>query len=93
MPIIRHADAPHFALPGLTVRGLAAPSRGASETCVWRIALAPGTPGFLHTVTREEVFVATAGVDEVTLGGEVSERSRDFAIAGAVCARQCLTEF
>ena len=73
MPIIRHADAPHFALPGLTVRGLAAPSRGASETCVWRITLAPGTPGLPHVVTREEVFVATSGVAEVSLDGEISQ--------------------
>ena len=61
MPIIRHAEAPVFTLPGLTVRGLASPKRGSVETCVWRLVLDPGAPGVPHAVTREEVFVATAG--------------------------------
>ncbi len=67
--IIRQDTAPRFELPGLTVHGLASPRRGATETCVWRIALAPGTPGFPHELTREEVFVAIAGAAEVTLDG------------------------
>ncbi len=61
MPIVRESDAPRFQLPGLTVRGLASPRRGAAETCVWRIQLAPGAPAVPHSCTREEVFVATAG--------------------------------
>ena len=73
MPIIRATDAPRFQLPGLTVHGLASPRRGASETCVWRLRLDPGTPGFPHAVTREEVFVATSGAAQVTLDGVASE--------------------
>jgi mannose-6-phosphate isomerase-like protein (cupin superfamily) len=60
-------------MPGLRVCGLASPARGAQETCVWRISLEPGTPGFPHAVTREEVFVATAGVARVTVDGVASE--------------------
>lgn len=70
MAIVRKADAPVFHLPGLTVVGLASPRRGAKETCVWQIELAPGTPGVPHRVTREEVFVAVAGTATATLGGE-----------------------
>lgn len=73
MPIIRDSDAPRFQLPGLTVSGLASPRRGAAETCVWRIQLAPGAPAVPHSCTREEVFVATAGRAEVTLDGVTSE--------------------
>ena len=84
MTIIRDADAPCFELPGLTVRGLASPRRGARETSVWRIALAPGTPGTPHAVTREEVFVATAGVALVTLAGGTSElRAGDALVVPA----------
>jgi quercetin dioxygenase-like cupin family protein len=61
MPIVRHAEAPVFTLPGLTVRGLASPKRGCQETCVFRLVLDPGAPGVTHAVTREEVFVATSG--------------------------------
>jgi mannose-6-phosphate isomerase-like protein (cupin superfamily) len=70
MPIIRSTDAPRFELPDLVVLGLASPKRGARETCVWRVSLAPGAPGFPHTVTREEVFVATQGSAVATLSGE-----------------------
>jgi quercetin dioxygenase-like cupin family protein len=73
MPIIRADSAPRFTLPGLDVTGLAAPSRGARETCVWRLSLAPGTPGTLHTVDREEIFVALAGRAVATLGGAEHE--------------------
>jgi len=73
MPIIRHAEAPVFTLPGLTVTGLASPTRGAVETCVWRIALAPGAPGVPHAVTREEVFVALSGSAQATVAGVLHE--------------------
>jgi len=69
MTIIRAASAPRFNLPGLDVIGLAAPSRGARETSVWRLTLAPGAPGALHSVDREEIFVAISGRATVTLGG------------------------
>jgi quercetin dioxygenase-like cupin family protein len=61
--------APTFSLPGLVVTGLAAPSRGAVETSVWRLVLAPGTPGVEHSVDREEVFVAVAGRALATVDG------------------------
>jgi len=70
MPVITAAAAPTFELPHLRVTGLAAPSRGATETCVWRIRLEPGTPGTLHSVDREEIFVALAGEAEAEVGGE-----------------------
>ena len=73
MTVIRKAEAPVFTLPGLTVTGLASPSRGASETCVWRLQLAPATPGVPHRVTREEIFVAVSGRAVVTVAGTEHE--------------------
>jgi quercetin dioxygenase-like cupin family protein len=72
MPIIKESAAPVFEIPGLTVVGNAAPSRGACETCVWRIAIPPGTPGTLHALDREEIFVALSGAARVVLDGEES---------------------
>jgi quercetin dioxygenase-like cupin family protein len=69
MHLIKAAAAPAFELPGLSVVGLAAPSRGASETCVWRITLAPGTPATPHAISREEIFVALSGEARVELDG------------------------
>lgn len=70
MPIIRSSAAPQFTIPGHTVTGLAAPSRGARETCVWRLALAARTPGTVHTVDREEIFVVLTGRAVATLAGD-----------------------
>lgn len=70
MTIIRKEEAPVFTLHGLRVTGLASPRRGARETCVWRVQLAPGSPGVPHQVTREETFVALAGRAVVTMAGQ-----------------------
>jgi len=69
MHIIRASAAPAFEIPGLAVVGLAAPSRGACETCVWRITIAPGTPATPHAIDREEIFVALSGQARVDLDG------------------------
>jgi mannose-6-phosphate isomerase-like protein (cupin superfamily) len=67
VPHISKDAAPTFAIPGLTFTGLAAPSRGATETCAWVLEIAPGTPGTPHSVEREEIFVAVAGRAAVEL--------------------------
>jgi len=69
MPIVKSSLAPSFDLPALSVRGLAAPSRGARETCVWQLTLAPGTPGTPHSVDREEIFVALGGEAQIAIDG------------------------
>jgi quercetin dioxygenase-like cupin family protein len=71
MHLIKAAATPTFNdIPGLSVCGLAAPSRGARETCVWRITIAPHTSGTPHAVSREEIFVALAGQGRVEIDGE-----------------------
>ena len=70
MPVIPGASAPTFSLPGLVVTGLAAPSRGATETSVWHLVMEPGAPGVAHSMDREEVFVAVAGRALATVGDE-----------------------
>ena len=41
MPVIRGADAPSFTPHGAHITAAAAPSRGATETCLWRVSLEP----------------------------------------------------
>ena len=73
MPIIKSSNAPQFNIEGLSVTGLASPSRGCAETCVWRLALASNTPGTPHTVDREEIFVVLSGRATATVGGVETE--------------------
>jgi mannose-6-phosphate isomerase-like protein (cupin superfamily) len=84
MPVITSSDAPTFDLPGIRFTGLAAPSRGASENSVWMIAVEPGAPGVPHSVTREEIFVATEGVGEMEIAGVATTlRPGDAAVVPA----------
>lgn len=80
MPVIKSSAAPEFELPGLKVIGLAAPSRGARETSVFRIALAPNTPGTVHSFDREEIFVVLSGDAQVTMGHETLHISSGDAL-------------
>ena len=70
MPIVSGATAPHFTLPGVTFIGLAAPSRGSRENAVWKLMMEPGVTPVPHRLTREEIFVATAGSAVVIIDGE-----------------------
>ncbi len=70
MPLIKSQDAPTFEIPGLTVTGFASPSRGARETSTWRLVLAPGAPGAVHSCDREEIFVILEGSARASLAGE-----------------------
>src|SRR4051812_47999772 len=84
MPVITALDAPTFEVPGCRFTGLAAPSRGASENSVWTIVVEPGSPGLPHSVTREEIFVATEGAAELRLDGETRAlRAGDAAVIPA----------
>lgn len=70
MPHISAADAPTFTLHGTEFTGLAAPSRGATENAVWRVAVAPGhAKGIPHQLSREEILVAVAGEAVAKIGG------------------------
>lgn len=87
MPHIAKDAAPTFTIPGLTVTGFAAPSRGATETSLWMIELAPGAPATPHTMDREEVFVALAGRATAT----VAEREHDVSAGEALIVPACET--
>lgn len=69
MPKIDNTRAPRFEIPGVTFTAIASPSRGASETAVWRASVAPHTAGALHHMTREEIIVATRGTGVIRIDG------------------------
>ena len=69
MPLITAADAAKFTMHGVHFTGLAAPSRGASESAVWTVTIPPGVVPTPHQLTREEVFVVLEGRARATLAG------------------------
>jgi len=75
MAIIRSQDAPRFGQDGVSVTGLASPSRGCASVSTWRIVLAPGAASPEHTLTQDEAFVALRGTAQITLDGGHAELS------------------
>ena len=61
MPVIHPEQAPTFDAGGATITGLAAPSRGATDTAAWRVRFAGGHASPPHSLDREEVFVVLSG--------------------------------
>jgi len=68
-PLVAPADAPTYTMHQVTFTGLAAPSRGASESAVWLVTIPPGVEPTPHSLTREEVFVCLGGRARATLRG------------------------
>jgi mannose-6-phosphate isomerase-like protein (cupin superfamily) len=80
MTIIRHDDAPRFGQDGVSITGLASPSRGCATVSAWRVVLEPGAASPEHALTSDEAFVALRGRARVELDGE----------AHALAAGDCL---
>ena len=70
MPLIDNSTPQSFSMPGVTFMPIAAPSRGARETALWRAVVAPHSEGVVHHMTREEIIIAVAGEGVVRIGGE-----------------------
>jgi quercetin dioxygenase-like cupin family protein len=61
VPVERAEDHPTFELGGTTVTSLAAPSRGADEVALFRIAVPPGGGLPAHRHDHLDVFTVLAG--------------------------------
>lgn len=80
MPVLTAPDSPTHQLPGTRFTALAGPSRGARDTSVWRVEIAPGTPTAPHAVTREEIFVVLSGRAGFTVGDQQQEARAGDAV-------------
>jgi quercetin dioxygenase-like cupin family protein len=70
MAVLRANDAPRYQLPGVTIIGLAAASRGAVELTTYRVTLDPGPALPVHRRDHEEVFTVFVGSVTAVLDGE-----------------------
>lgn len=69
MPVLNAPAVPTHDLGGARFTSLATPSRGATDTAVWKVEILPGTPATPHALTREEVFVVLEGKASVWIAG------------------------
>jgi len=70
---------------------LATPRTGTTETAVWYVDIAPGTPATPHALTREEVFVVLAGTAAVELDGVAGSAVAGDAIVVPAGVEMALT--
>jgi quercetin dioxygenase-like cupin family protein len=80
MPVLQAPAAPTHELGGARFTSLATPTRGATDTAVWKVEIVPGTPATPHSLTREEIFVVLQGVASVRLAGEEHSATAGDAI-------------
>ena len=60
MPVLRAPAVPTHELGGARFTSLATPSRGSTDTSVWIVEIAPGTPATPHSLTRDEARAGDA---------------------------------
>jgi hypothetical protein len=63
MPVLAAPATPTHDLGGARFTSLATPSRGATDTSVWKVEILPGAPATPHSLTRE----ANAGAGPLRL--------------------------
>lgn len=91
--------------PSATMYALAAPSQGSAELSSWRVEMAEGQSGPVHSIDREQVWMPLSGVFEVELDGAETLRAgegqalvlpagvtRQVSVAqGTACALVCMS--
>jgi len=80
MAVLTAPAAPTHDLGGALFTSLATPSRGATDTSVWKVEILPGTPATPHSLTREEVFVVLEGTASVRIAGHDGQAGAGDAI-------------
>ena len=80
MPVLAAPATPTHEVGGTRFTSLATPSRGATDTCVWKVEILPGTPAAPHSLTREEVFVVLEGTASARIAGQASQARAGDAI-------------
>lgn len=85
MSVIHALTAPSHDLGGTRFTPVATPSRGTTETSVWRVSIDPGVAPMPHWVTREEIFVVLSGNASVAADGDHSTAGPGDAIAIPPC--------
>lgn len=67
MNVIRHTEARRTATPNAVMTTLASPTQGDASYAVWRVDMAPGQAGPLHTFAVEQIYTVLDGAATVEI--------------------------
>ena len=73
MPVIRSTEGTAHDVQRTTFTAYANSSTGAADLCAWSTRVPAGEPGLPHRVSREEIFLVTAGTPRFTIDDETAE--------------------
>ncbi len=89
MTVTRGADARRIQTPNAIMTTLASPTQGGAGRALWRVDMAAGQSGPLHTFDVEQLWTVVAGGAEVTIDGEPATLAAgDTAVIPAAVTRQ-----
>ena len=73
MPVIRSTEGTPHDVQGTTFTAYANSTTGTADLCAWSTQVPAGQPGLPHRVSREEIFLVTAGTPRFTIDDEIAE--------------------
>jgi quercetin dioxygenase-like cupin family protein len=73
MPVIHSTEGTAHDVHGTTFTAYANSSTGTADLCAWSTRVPAGEPGLPHRVSREEIFLITAGTPRFTIDDETTE--------------------
>lgn len=73
MPVIRSTEGTPHDVEGTTFTAYANSNTGAAHLSAWSTRVPAGQPGLPHRVSREEIFLVTAGTPRFTIDDETTE--------------------
>ena len=73
MTVVSASTSTTFELPGVTFSTLVTESRGGAQNAVWRVTIAPRTPGQVHQLTRQEIIHLLSGQARAAIGATAQE--------------------
>ena len=84
MPVIRSAEVTAQDVHGVTFTAYANSTTGTAELCAWSTRIPAGQPGLPHRISKEEIFLVTAGTPRFTIDDEsVDAQPGDVVVAPA----------
>jgi quercetin dioxygenase-like cupin family protein len=70
MTVIRYDQTRRFETPAGVTTTLASPTLGGASRPVWRVEMAAGSAGPVHTIDTEQIWTVLSGGATVRLGGD-----------------------
>lgn len=70
MPVVRSADCRRTTTPAGTMTTFASPTLGGAASALWKVDMAPGSEGPMHSIDVEQIWTVVDGAASVHIADE-----------------------